>query len=436
MGLLKSPSTSEQFPQITQLLLDSGMTPQELTKVIPKERRGKRLGDAKFGEGVVKRMRLDSPQNSQGSDSNSRSDFNVNEEVTEPPKVNVTEETIFDGLNNTEAVVALVMKTLHHNLPDSMPAVFASIYKPIPNAGSIAQKKTLAKMIHNIIKGESPIPQPTLTSIAAKIPLLRDEDEKIALKNAVAKLQESNKLENASKVMEDRRQEFIIEARDTAEKPTPPPPPTPTINKLKQKVRLLKLQEITRPIPKEIKEKLMIQSVARILNAETECAIGGAAQVRAKLITTFASSYTPELRELVMNYILEEPVKRVDLALGWLYEEFALMQGFNRLPVTLYPKINNEKHDQSYNNLLCALVTQICERGDPAVESSKDFLLRRIYLEAPLVTEEAIEYLKHLVSEANMSILPLELLEELCVMRLPRAQKCIPALLYHSCEYL
>ncbi|KAL0829046.1 hypothetical protein ABMA28_003914 [Loxostege sticticalis] len=446
INLIKHPSSNEMMPQLTQLLLDIGMTTQEINKAVPKERRNKRVGELKTGDAPSKRFRVDSPQsNSQGSDSNSnsRSDFAMIEDDSSQivQKPAVTEDSIYEGLNNVENVVNLVTTTLVNQLPNEMPNSFITAYKPIPNSGTKAQKKHLAKMMLALIKDEKVIPapeplQPSLSDLAAKIPLLRDDDEKITLKNAVAKLQESTKadrqMESAvSKLMEETRQDHLKEEeRKAKEKEKPIPPPTPTVPKLKQKVKLLKLQEITRPIPKEIKERLMIQAVNRILHAEKEAAIGGAAQIRAKFITIFASSYTPEIRELVLNYILDDPTNRIELAMSWLYEEYAFMQGFNRHPVTLQPKVH-EKHDQNYNQLLCALITQISERGDPSMENSKDVLLRKIYSEAPVITGEAVDYLKHLVSEDKVAFLALEILEELCIMRPPRAHKYMASLVCH-----
>ncbi|KAJ2951468.1 hypothetical protein O0L34_g13620 [Tuta absoluta] len=452
VNIIKHPSSNDMLPQLTQLLLDIGMTASEINKAIPKERRNKRIGELKNSDAPAKRIRIDSPQsNSQGSDSNSRSEFFDEDSTSIIPvpsaatKGTVTEESIFDGLDKVDNVVRLVMSTLLNNLPNDMPSTFISEYKPIPNSGSKTQKKELAKMMLALIKNEpfavpkppEPVPQPNLSEIAAKIPLLREDDEKTTLKNAVAKLQQEStkvdkKVENAvSKLMEETRAEHLKEEeRRIKEKEKLIPPQTPTVPKLKQKVKLLKLQEITRPIPKEIKEKLMIRAVHRILCAEKEAAIGGAAQIRAKFISIFASSYTPEIRDIVLNYILEDPADRIDLAMNWLYEEYAFMQGFNRHPVTLQPKVH-EKHDQNYNQLLCALITQIFERCEPHIESCKDVLFRKIYSEAPVITDEAVDYLKHLVTEEKVAFLALELLEDLCIMRPPRAHKYMPSLVCH-----
>lgn len=446
--LVKHPSSNEMMPQLTQLLSDIGMTPQEIHKAIPKEKRNKRLGEIKNGDTPAKRLRVDSPQSAAGSDSNSRSEFNIFDDDSSQSsitKATASEESIFEGLNSVENVVNLVTSTLRNNLPNSIPSHFMSSYKPIPNSGTNTQKRGLAKMLLALIKDEPVVP-PAVTSstsilsdFGAKIPLLREDDEKTTLKNAVAKLQETSKadkqVENAvSKLMEETRQEHLKEEeRKAKEKEKLIPPPTPTVPKLKQRVKLLKLQEITRPIPKEIKEKLMIQAVDRILKAEKEAAIGGAAQSRSKFITIFASSYTPDLRELVLNYILEDPMNRMDLALSWLYEEYAFMQGFNRHPSTLQPKLH-EKHDENYNQLICALITHISEREEPAIEANKDVLLRKIYMEAPVVTDEAIDYLKHLITEYKSS-LAMELLEELSIMRPPRSHKYVAALVCNVCEY-
>lgn len=501
INLIKHPSSNEHLPQLTQLLMDIGMTTSEINKALPKEKRNKRLGELRVGDVPSKKFRIDSPQsNSQGSDSNSRSELitadNRSETISQvtgretsrethteifdddssqsmtskpapfkPEDKPVSEDTFFDGLNNVELVVSLVMSTLVNGLPKEMPANFSTLYKPIPNSGSKVQKRSLAKMIMSLIQNElesvapAPmpvqppivpplplqdppvIPQPSLSDIAAKIPMIKEEDEKTTLKNAVAKLQETSKAERqiesaVSKLMEETRAEHLKEEeRNAKNKEKLIPPQTPTVPKLKQKVKLLKLQELTRPIPKEIKEKMILQCVDRILRAEKESLIGGADQIRSKFITIFASSYTPEIRDLVLNYILDDPANRIDLALNWLYEEYAFMQGFNRHPVTLQPKVH-EKHDQNYSHLLCALITQICERGDPVVEAAKDVLLRKIYSECPVVTDEAIDYLKHLVAEEKMATVALEILEEICIMRPPRSHKYVSALICHVCKCL
>ncbi|VVD01258.1 unnamed protein product [Leptidea sinapis] len=71
----------------------------------------------------------------------------------------------------------------------------------------------------------------------------------------------------------------------------------------------------------------------------------------------------------------------------------------------------------NYSQLLCSLIVQICERGEPLLENSKDILLRRIYAEAPLVSEEAVDYLKHLISEDKSAVLALDIIEELTSKR-------------------
>ncbi|VVD01256.1 unnamed protein product [Leptidea sinapis] len=441
INLVRQTTSNEIIPQLMQLLSDIGMTQQEINKVVPKEKRNKRFFEVISGEIPAKRLRMDSPQNSQSSDSNSRTEFDDDSQSSKSSQP--TEDSFFEGLNNIENVLNLVMHTLTNHLPNEMPSSFLTLYKPIPNSGSILQKRNLAKMINSLIKGEQePSPTP-LTDLAAKIPLLSEDDEKLTLKNAVAKLQESTKadrqaepLESAvSKLMEETRQDFLKEEERKAKEKEKEqekliPPQTPTVPRLKQKVKLLKLQEITRPIPKEIKERLMIQAVARILHAEKDAAIGGAAQIRAKLIAIFASGFTADIRELVLNYILEDPVSRIDLGLQWLYEEYAFMQGFNRHPITLQPKVH-EKYDMNYSQLLCSLIVQICERGEPLLENSKDILLRRIYAEAPLVSEEAVDYLKHLISEDKSAVLALDIIEELCTLRPPRAHKYVAALVCH-----
>ena len=74
-------------------------------------------------------------------------------------------------------------------------------------------------------------------------------------------------------------------------------------------------------------------------------------------MTTLAATFNPYIKETVLRYITEDIRSRLDLALGWLYEEYALLQGFQRR-TTLCTKPHEAPH-QSYNFLFCTLVSAI-----------------------------------------------------------------------------
>lgn len=437
--LIKHPSSTEMLPQLAHMLLDLGMTPQEVTKVIPREKRNKRLLDLKNPDFSAKRARVDSPQsNSQGSQGSDKSDLSattslmdISENKSEPqPITQITEAQLLDGLNSIGLVINLVVDTMKH-LPEEMPLDFNKLYEPISKSGSILQKPALAKLLLAIIKedGTGPAEEPQIVSDA------KEELEKANLKNALAKIASKKRMESAvSKLMEETSKENVIlaAARDreilkNVDKEKPIYPLTPSIPKLKQRVKAIKLAELTRPLPRQVKEKLLIGAVERILNAERAALEGGQINVREKVITTFAVSYGQNVRETILTFILEDIVTRIDLALSWLYEEYSFVQGFNRS--LLNTGKFSDKSGVNYNNLICSLITNVSELVDPSQEILRESLLKRIYLEAPLVTDDAIMFLRHTCITEGKTALGLNLLRDLAIFQPPKATKYIHALL-------
>lgn len=92
---------------------------------------------------------------------------------------------------------------------------------------------------------------------------------------------------------------------------------------------------------------------------------------RSKILTTLAATFNPYIKEAVLRYITDDMRNRLDLALGWLYEEYALLQGFQRR-TTLCTKPQEAPH-QAYNFLLCTLVSAI----DLIQGKDRDALLSR-----------------------------------------------------------
>lgn len=438
--LIKHPSSTEMLPQLAHMLLDLGMTPQEVTKVIPREKRNKRLLDLKNPDFSAKRARIDSPQsNSQGSQGSDKSDLSITTSLMDisetksesQPFSQITEKQLLDGLNTIGLVINLVVDTMK-NLPEEMPLDFNKLYEPISKSGCILQKPALAKLLLAIIKEDDTgsSQEPPQKELDAK-----EELEKVNLKNALAKIATKKRMESAvSKLMEETSKENTIlaaarerEILKNAEKEKPAYPMTPSIPKLKQRVKAIKLAELTRPLPREVKEKLLIGAVERILNAERAALDGGQIGVREKVITTFAVSYGQHIRQIILDFILEDIVSRIDLALSWLYEEYSFVQGFNRS--LLNTGKFSDKSGVNYNNLICSLITNVSELVDPSQEILRESLLKRIYLEAPLVTEDAIMFLRHTCISEGKTMLGLNLLRDLAVFQPPKATKYIQALL-------
>jgi symplekin len=66
---------------------------------------------------------------------------------------------------------------------------------------------------------------------------------------------------------------------------------------VKQRIKTLKLSEITKPLENEMMLKMMADAVQRILKAERSAALGGVTAVRTKIITTLAATFNRKVRE-------------------------------------------------------------------------------------------------------------------------------------------
>ncbi|KAH0820956.1 hypothetical protein GEV33_001835 [Tenebrio molitor] len=109
----------------------------------------------------------------------------------------------------------------------------------------------------------------------------------------------------------------------------------------------------------------------------------------------------------------------VDLALAWLFEEYGILQGFSRVP----PLRKDTKLDKSYNTLLCTFIN--ASSNDSAVFS-------RLLLEAPLITDEALDKVHQLCREEKKCTWALGLLRDLAVRKPPKQLMFLNALLSYT----
>lgn len=178
---------------------------------------------------------------------------------------------------------------------------------------------------------------------------------------------------------------------------------------------MLKLPEITKPLPKDSKEILLLGSVQKLLLSEKT----GSPVLREKVITTLAATFGKSVRESILTYLLTDLRSNVNVALTWLYEEYSIMQGFARIPALRH----GGRIDQSYNTLLTAFVS---------ASSSDAIILSRLLLEAPLVTEGVLDQVCIICKDENRCGWSLGLLRDLAVRRPPKEHMFLNALLSHT----
>nr|CAD7410338.1 unnamed protein product [Timema cristinae] len=423
LNLLKHAASIDYHNNITTLLTDLGATHQEVMKSLPKteevRRRQKRLAaeNAVIHAVAPKRARVEIPEEVMEDDNTSTED---SMSLSSPSMIlpdrtkrqtdlviDLTEQFIVERLN-PELTTQLVMMSMP-KLPDTMPPHFSAMYTPIAAAGTHGQIKHVARLMATQLSaaGLGPSGRPSKKLIATtKMYSMEDEDDQVASTK-------SSVLNVVSGMLED----------DSLATKTTLLPAGTSVKPVKQRIKTLKLSEITRPLDVETTDRMLTGSIHRILRAEREAAFGGVSSIRHKMITTIASTFNKLVREEVLVYLLEDLKTRLDLGLAWLYEEYSYMQGFNRVPSFLK---KDQSPDSGYNKLLCSLAQGLTDSKD------KDFLLKRLYLEAPLITEEATDLLKHMCGDDSRAAMGLSLLQDLVIRRPPRQLTFLNALLEHT----
>lgn len=182
-----------------------------------------------------------------------------------------------------------------------------------------------------------------------------------------------------------------------------------------QRIRTLKLNEVTKPLDKATKQTLLVGSIKRLLQSDKKIN----APLRQKIITTVAASFSEGVRTSVLTHLLFDLKSNLDLALSWLYEEYSIMQGFLRVPELR----KDGRIDQNYNTLLNSFVS---------TASSDAIMLSRLLLEAPLVTEAVLEQLCIICRDEHRCAWAMGLLRDLILRRPTRQTIYLNALLVHT----
>ncbi|KAG7207725.1 hypothetical protein KM043_009341 [Ampulex compressa] len=404
LGLMKHPASIEFSSTIAKQLTQLGAKEQEIIKAYPKledVRRMKKRQQEAAAASAAKRAKIETTLISEESDIPT---------PVPPPKLpelmELSESFIAERLS-VEIATDLVMDSMAW-VPDVMTTIFQREYQPTSTTDINIQRQTIAKLLAAQIKQAK----------AKKYKKdAKDEDAVMEdlIKNPTISVAEAKRERKREK---DREKEKEAKASLEAHEKS--------LAKARNRLKALKLSEVTKPLSKEVKERMLLMAVNRILLCEKTAVFGGVAAVRSKILTTLAATFNPYIKEAVLRYITDDMRSRLDLALGWLYEEYALLQGFQRR-TTLCTKPQEAPH-QAYNFLLCTLVSAI----DLVQGKDRDTLLSRLYLEAPLITEDAVEALKMVSSEESRGLAPLQLLKDMVIRRPTKQLVFLNVLLCHT----
>ena len=176
------------------------------------------------------------------------------------------------------------------------------------------------------------------------------------------------------------------------------------------RARAVRLADMTKPLLIDERKAMVAGAIRRIFKAERASNIAAVPKVRFKVLTSLAAMYSADMKTVFLEYIFEDLLSRSDLALSWLYEEYCYYQGFNRTSSML----QRRNDDAEYDSIMLALI-----KGVINITEGKDReqLLRRFYLEPPIITEEAIKLLKKFILIEGTAITVVNLMKDLVMCR-------------------
>lgn len=427
LNILKQPAAYELQSMITQLLVDLGSTNSEIAKAIPKmdkkeqARRTKRASE-NAAANAAKRIKIENVEKPV------RREMEIDQFEVEDQKRRsnaINEEFILEHLVSKELVTGLVMESIQ-NLPSEMPAHFLRNYAAEPNATLEQRSQKIAKQLAELMTTERLGPGASeITKVPPMKPKTRVEDEPRPMISQIPPNSEPMEIDDgvpdSAAAAETRKEEATKKLRETMERAKNEQ--QATLPRLKQKAKAMNFDEITKQLPKAKKELMLVQSVGRILNAEKKCIAAGIAAKRQRFLAILASTFTVDVRDTISKYIKSDFIGRFDLAEMWIFEEYSLLQGFSR-----HSYIKSEhKADYAYNKLMNELITAVIEHTDENFDH--ELYLRRIFLSAPLITDEVFNSLVSMCEIANLSNIAMEIIRDLAVQRPPKRLKYLNILL-------
>lgn len=400
LNILKHPSSGEVRGKVTPLLLELGYTNQELAKLAPRSAEDK------------KRMPKRTLETTTANNNNSSSkrvklvqELETKMEEMEKIKNETTEVNrhFISSHLNINTAIQIVLASLK-NLPATIPSNFVGDYtKACTGTGDVI--KDLTKLLAE---------QFTEADVGPGSKTSGNRDEQVTGSDSPSPSEQTTENGTNTKALLDKLKREMKQ-NTNAERAVATRP---------QRIKTLKLAEITKPLSHSLREQMLTDAVHRILRAERFSLKIGVLHTRHKIITTLASKFSNNVRDAILQFLLEDLRSHMDLALAWLYEEYSIMQGFCRMPAILR---REEKPDQSYNTLLCALIASL-QNGTELIRE-RDGLLARLYLEAPLVTDDALEMLKQQCTRAERCMSALNLVHDLVIRRPPKGFAFLTALL-------
>lgn len=151
------------------------------------------------------------------------------------------------------------------------------------------------------------------------------------------------------------------------------------------KLKHLNLAEITKELSDDVKERMTISSINRILKEDKKAYFSSSQlETRFKILAILMSEFyekNPTICALIQNYIFDDIRNRHDIAFNTIYNEYVLAK-------------TSDGNMMRYSQFLSKTLQNFIQRSD--VKDRDNFLLR-FFTEVPLLTGESIELLKNFI---------------------------------------
>ncbi|XP_053296614.1 symplekin [Pleuronectes platessa] len=418
VAVLKHPCSLEYQGQISTLLLDLGMPQSEITRSTPvvREQR-KRPRHEQYTEG--KKVKMEPTMMEDDEDKEEPASLTAPKPAAVPvvqSAIDVTAEFL-RPLLNPQNVANLVLISMVY-LPDVMPASFQATYTPVESAGTDAQIKHLARMMAT---------QMTSAGIGPGLEKSKAREDDACKEEANEEDSVSKDLIIKRKVAKKGQAISVVggysENVPTVEIPTPaivkrlPEPIVPTaqtkMTGATGRKKVFRLSDVVQTLSDAQIETLTSKAIKRILHSEKAIAQSGMSHVRVKLLSRLVTQFDGRMKEDVLAFILEDIRTRSDLAFSLLYQEYNTY--LSQLPSGLL---------ESYEHCLYTLLSGLQEKPE-----QRDGLFTKLVLEAPIITESALEVIRRYCEDESRVYLGMTTLKELIIKRPSRQFQYLHVLL-------
>lgn len=420
VAVLKHPCSLEFQGQIGTLLLDLGMPQNEITRSTPAPReQRKRPRHEEYTEG--KKVKMEQALIEDDEDKEEPVPLSVPKPAAVPvaqSAIDLTAEFLHPLLS-PENVANLVLISMVY-LPDVMPASFQATYTPVESAGTDAQIKHLARLMATQMTaaGIGPgLEQCKAREDDAAKSEANDEDsiaKDLLIKRKVPAVMVGQAISVVGGYEKEKAQDAPAPAAAVKRLPEPILPTGQTkLAGPSGRKKVFRLSDVVQPLSDTELEKLTSKAVRRILHSEKTIAQSGMSHVRVKLLSKLVTQFEGMMKEDVLEFILDDIRTRSDLAFSLLYQEYNTY--LSQLPSGLL---------DSYDHCLYTLLSGLQEKPE-----QRDGLFTKLVLEAPIITESALEVIRRYCEDESRVYLGMTTLKELIVKRPSRQFQYLHVLL-------